>query len=123
MTPESIKQDFESALLKHFAFKAKLRSFLYGNANEQGPLRNPDQCGLGKWITERSANDYAHLPEMKDLDQLHRRIHEQANRLMDMHLAGRRDEALAEFKHVQQIADEMVTLFQTMEAKLRKAEA
>ena len=123
MTSEAIKQDFESALLKHFAFKAKLRSFLYGNNNEQGPLRNPDQCGLGKWITERRANAYAHLPEMKHLDQLHRLIHEQANRLMDMHLAGRRDEALGEFKHVQLIADEMVALFQTMEAKLRKAEA
>lgn len=123
MSPEAIKQDFEAALLKHFSFKAKVRSFLHGNDNEQGPLRNPDQCGLGKWIAERRAGDYAHLPEMRTLDQLHRDIHAQANQLMDLHLAGHRDEALAGFRHVQQVADEMVALFQTMEAKLRKAEA
>ena len=119
MSPEAIKQDIESALLKHFAFKAKLRSFLHGNEQEQGPLRNPDQCGLGKWLTERRAGAYAHLPEMRELDQLHRLIHEQANKLMDLHVAGRRNEALAGFGSVQQVADQMVALFQTMQTKLR----
>lgn len=119
MSPEAIKQDVESALLKHFAFKAKLRSFLHGNPNEEGPLRNPAQCGLGKWIAERRAGPYAHLPDMQELDQLHHLIHQQANRLMDMHLAGQRDEALAGFAQVQQVADQMVGLFRTIETKLR----
>jgi hypothetical protein len=123
MTPESIKQDFDSALLKHFSFKAKLRSFLYGNQSEQGPLRDPDQCILGKWITDRMAGDYAGVAEMKTLDHQHRHMHHLANRLMDLHLAGQRDEAMAGFKEVQVLADDMVELLRTIEAKLRKAEA
>jgi hypothetical protein len=119
MSPEVIKQDFESALVKHLSFKARLRSFLYGNSNEQGPLRDPDQCGLGKWITERRLGAYAHLPEIKEIDQRHRDIHHMANRLMDLHLQGKRDEALAGFSAVQKEADYIVHLFQTMEAKLR----
>lgn len=121
MSSEAIKQDFESALVKHISFKARLRSFLYGNNSAVAPLRDPDQCGLGKWITSRRAGDYAHLPEIQELDQQHRLIHQQANRLMDLHIAGHRDEALAGFKEVQLVADHMVTVLQTMEAKLRTA--
>lgn len=119
MSPEAIKQDFESALIKHLAFKAKLRSFLHGNANAEAPLRDPDQCGLGKWITSRRLGDYVQVPEMTELDYQHRVIHQDANRLMDMHLAGQRDEALAGFRAVQERADYIVTLLQRAEGKLR----
>ena len=123
MTPAAIKQDFESALVKHFSFKARLRSFLHGNGNEEGPLRDPDQCSLGQWIAERRQGAYQHLPEMRELDQRHRLIHAQANRLMDLHLAGRGEEAQAGFGEVQVLADGILTLLQTMEAKLRTAQA
>jgi len=123
MNPEAIKQDFESAIVKHFSFKARLRSFLHGNGKEEGPLRDPDQCGLGQWITERRLGDYQHVSGMRELDALHRLIHQQANRLMDLHLAGRRDEALAGFGEVQVLADRIQNLLQTMEAKLRTAQA
>jgi hypothetical protein len=123
MTSEAIKQDFESAIVKHFSFKARLRSFLHGNSKEEAPLRDPDQCGLGLWIAERWRGDYQHVPQMRELDALHRLIHQQANRLMDLHLTGRREEALAGFGEVQVLADRIQTLLQTMEAKLRTAQA
>jgi hypothetical protein len=123
MSPEAIKQDFESATVKHLSFKAKLRSFLYGNSNAEAPLRDPDQCGFGKWITSRRLGDYAHIPEMRALDEEHRHIHQKANHLMDMHLAGQRNEALAAFQEVQEQADLIVVLLQTIEAKLRTAKA
>ena len=119
MSPEAIKQDFESAIVKHVSFKAKLRSFLYGNANAEAPLRDPNQCGLGQWIASRRQGEYAHLAEMKTLNQQHLLVHQQANRLMDLHLAGHREEALAGFKEVQATADHIVELLQTIEAKLR----
>jgi len=123
MSIDAIKQDFESAIVKHFSFKARLRSFLYGNSSTEAPLRDPDQCGLGKWITNRREGAYAHIPEMKVLDAEHRLIHHEANVLMDKHLAGQRDEALAGFKSVQARADYIVQLMQTIESKLRTAEA
>lgn len=122
MSPEAIKQDVESALVKHFFFEARLRSFLYGNNRAAAPPRGPDQCGLGKWITNRRLGAYAHLPELRELGQQHRLIQQQANHLMDLHLAGQRDAALAGFKEVQTRADAIV-LLQTLEDKLRTAEA
>ena len=123
MSPEAIKQDFESALVKHFSFKARLRSFLYGNDSAQAPLRDPDACSLGQWIASRWHGAYAKIPEMRLLDHEHRLIHEQANKLMDLHLTGRHDEALAGFREVQAQADQVVLLLQTIEGKLRTAGA
>jgi hypothetical protein len=121
MSPEAIKQDFESALVKHFSFKARLRSFLYGNAGIEAPLRDADQCSFGQWIASRQHGAYAHLPDMQALDREHRRIHEQANALMDLRLAGRTEEALAGFQAVQSQADHIVQLLQTIEGQLRTA--
>lgn len=122
MTTAEVKQDFESALIKHVHFKSKLRSFLFGNGGEEGPLRNPEQCSLGVWIADRmrGTGPYTHLPEAKLFDQQHQRIHREANRLMDMHSAGRMEEVSAGYGPLQVIADEMVDLLQTMEANLRR---
>ena len=121
MTIEELKQDFESARIKHVHFKSKLRSFLFGNGGAEGPLRDPEQCGLGLWIADRlrGAGSYAHLPEARQFDQQHVLIHKEANRLMDLHNQGHVEEAMAGFTPLQDIAEQMVGLLQTMEAKLR----
>ena len=122
MTNEELKQDFESAHIKHVHFKSRLRSFLFGNGGAEGPLREPEQCSLGLWIADRlrSTGAYAHLPEARQFDQQHVLIHREANRLMDMHQAGRTEEALAGFLPLQEIAEQMMALLRTMEAKLRR---
>lgn len=122
MTIEEIKQDFESARIKHVHFKSKLRSYLFGNGVEEGPLRNPERCTLGIWIADRlrGTGAYAHLPVAREFDRKHLLIHREANRLMDLHTAGQTDAANAGYMPVQLIADEMVVLLQTMEAQLRR---
>ena len=121
MTNEELKRDFESAHIKHVHFKSKLRSFLFGNGVQEGPLRDPELCGLGVWIAERmrGTGPYAHLPEARQLDQQHVLVHQQANRLMDLHQQGQVDKAIEGFGPVQTITEGMVTLLKTMEAKLR----
>ncbi len=121
MTNEELKQDFDSARIKHVHFKSKLRSFLFSNGGAEAPLRDPEQCGLGRWIADRlrAPGPYAHLPEARQLDRQHVLIHQEANRLMDMHQAGHIDEAMAGFAPMQVIADEIAVLFQKMEQQLR----
>ncbi len=121
MTTEELKQDFESARIKHVHFKSKLRSYLFGNGGPEGPLRDPEQCSLGQWIAARLRNRgiYAHLPEARQFDQQHQLIHQEANRLMDLNDAGHDDEMSTGYANLQRLADNMVELLQTMEAKLR----
>lgn len=121
MSLEELKQDFESARIRHVHFKSKLRSYLFGNGGETGPLRDPEVCTLGQWVAARlrGQGPYAHLPEARQFDQKHVLIHMEANRLMDLHDAGQDDKVSADYTALQRLADEMVTLLQTMEAKLR----
>ncbi|ALW85455.1 hypothetical protein AUC43_10320 [Hymenobacter sedentarius] len=121
MNSQELKQDFESARIRHVHFKSRLRSFLFGNGGDEELLRDPELCSLGQWITSqlRGSGPYAHLPEARRFDQEHVRMHREASRLIDLYQAGRADEALTGFGPLQELADEMVGLLQTMEAKLR----
>lgn len=121
MSTDELKQDFELASIKHVLFKSKLRSFLFGSSTAQGPPRDPEQCSLGLWIASRLRGNgvYAHLPEARKFDQQHVLIHKEANRLMDLHVQGNSSEVNAGYGPLQVIADEMVTLLQTMEARMR----
>lgn len=121
MTSEELKQDFESARIKHVHFKSKLRSYLFGNVGDVNTLRDPEKCGLGQWIALRLRGNgaYAHLPEARQFDRKHQQIHQEACRLMDQHDAGGSGGDNVNDGLLQQLADEMVVLLQTMEAKLR----
>lgn len=114
-----LKQEFDSVLVKHLLFKSKLRSFLYGSGTSQGPIRDPQACSFGQWITERALQTYRHLPESQELDQVHIRIHQEANRLMDLCLQGHADAAIEGLGEINRLADHIARLLRTMEDKLR----
>ncbi|MCC3157308.1 CZB domain-containing protein [Hymenobacter sp. 15J16-1T3B] len=117
---EDLKREFDAARLKHILFKARLRSFLYGADGEEGPVRDPDECSLGHWIRDVALARFGHYLEAQQLDQLHRRVHEEANRLMDLHQAGHADEALRGLRATNPLTDEVLRLLNTLEHKLRK---
>ncbi|SHI58285.1 Chemoreceptor zinc-binding domain-containing protein [Hymenobacter daecheongensis DSM 21074] len=114
-----LKQDFETAMLKHLLFKSKLRAFLYGSKTAEGPARDPDQCGLGIWIAERRRTAPGNLPEWGTLDRAHRQLHTEANRLMDMRLQGYQDASIAGLSDLHYLTDQITTLLRTLEDKLR----
>lgn len=123
MTDQEIKQDFDSALIKHLHFKSRLRSCLFGNALDETTLRDAERCSLGQWVAQRlrGAGPYAHLPEARRFDQLHRDIHAAGSRLLDLYKAGHPEQATAGLRDIQVVADEMTKLLQTMAAQLRTA--
>ena len=116
---DDLKQEFKTASVRHFLFKSKLRSFLYGSNTAEEPIRDPNVCSLGKWINERALTVYKDLPEAKELDRVHRQIHDKANQLMDLRLGGKTEQAIAGLADVQVLADRITQLLLAMEDKLR----
>ena len=116
---DDLKQEFDAARIKHLLFKSKLRSFLYGSNTEAGPIRDADLCSLGQWINQRALQDFAHLPESRELDRVHQLIHKEANRLMDLQQSGHQDEAVNGLAKINALADRIVALLRTMEDSLR----
>ncbi|NVO85540.1 CZB domain-containing protein [Hymenobacter terrestris] len=118
---DDLKQEFDAARIRHLLFKSKLRSFLYGSDTAQGPIRDPEQCTMGQWITQRALPAYGHLPETHELDRLHRLIHLEGSRLMDLRLAGQPDAATAGLSQINKLADDIVALLHTIETRVRAA--
>jgi hypothetical protein len=116
---QELKQDFETAMIKHLLFKSKLRSFVYGTNLAEGPIRDADLCALGVWIKERMAGPSGRLPEWQALDRAHRQVHLEANRLMDMRLQGYTEEAIAGLADIHYLTDKITELLRTLEDKLR----
>jgi hypothetical protein len=118
MTDE-LKQDFDSALVKHLLFKSKLRSFLYGSGISEAPIRDPEACIFGQWITNVVMKKYAHIPESQEMNRQHIKIHQEANRLMDLQQQGQQEQAIAGLSEVNYLADQLTQLLRTLEQKIR----
>ncbi|RSK47691.1 CZB domain-containing protein [Hymenobacter rigui] len=118
---DELKQEFDAARIKHLHFKSKLRSFLYGSNTAEAPIRDPQQCSFGHWISGFLLPQYGHLPESRQLDNLHDKIHQEANRLMDMAQQGQREEAIARLAEINRLADQIALLLRTIEATVRSS--
>ncbi|MCB2407511.1 CZB domain-containing protein [Hymenobacter lucidus] len=114
-----LKQDFDTALTRHQQFKSRLRSFLNGTNLAEGPIRDPDQCSLGIWITEHRQSSMGNVPEWAELDRVHRQLHEEANRLMDMYLQGFSQQAREDLADLLPTIDRIPRLLQTIQTRLR----
>ncbi|UYZ59245.1 CZB domain-containing protein [Hymenobacter latericus] len=117
---EDIKREINAARLKHILFKAKLRSFLYGSGTDEAPVRDPDVCGLGQWISHVALPQFGHMPETQKLDRIHRQLHQMANKLMDLRQAGQAEQAQRGLSDINPLTDEVLELINTIERKLRK---
>ncbi|GAA4354343.1 hypothetical protein GCM10023185_16050 [Hymenobacter saemangeumensis] len=117
---DNFKRELDAARLKHILFKAKLRSFLYGGGTDEAPVRDADVCALGQWINTVALPQFGHLPETQQLDQVHRRVHQVANQLMDLHQAGQSEQALRGLSTITPITDEVLQLINAIEQKVRE---
>lgn len=115
-----LKHEFESALTKHVLFKSKVRSFLYGSDISLEPILDPTKCQFGKWIMETGLVRFKNIPEMHELEKVHLDIHNHAIKLVQLKQNGKTEEALAGINQLNNIADEMVKLLNSIQQKAQK---
>jgi hypothetical protein len=113
-----IKLDFQQARMRHIAFKSKLRSVLYGSGLDEEPIVSQYECSLGKWIYGGAIVRYGHIPEMRELEQVHTAIHEAARDLLKLYHTGKVEEARNGLSRINAIAERLVSLINTLEEKL-----
>lgn len=115
-----LKQEFELAITKHVLFKSKVRSYLYGSGIDLEPIFDLQKCQFGKWIAETGLSRFSHIPEMQQLDQVHRDIHKQAITLVQLKQAGKTEEALAGMDKLNTIADKLISLLTIIQEKAKQ---
>jgi hypothetical protein len=112
-----LKQEFESAKIKHIVFKSKVKSYLYGSDTPLEPIINYRQCSFGQWIYDIGLTRFNHFPEMHQLEKVHREIHEYAAQLVNQKQSGRSEAALAGLPHLEELAQNIVSLLERIQQK------
>ncbi|HXH98855.1 MAG TPA: ATP-binding protein [Sphingobacteriaceae bacterium] len=110
--------DFEQAKSKHLLFKSRLRSILYDISVDESPVLSHHECAVGQWIYNHALKAYGHIPEMQTLEKVHADIHSSAKRLVELHKAGKTQEAKDGLSEMEAIADNLVDLLTTIEQKI-----
>ena len=113
-----LKHEFESALTKHILFKSKVKSYLYGSNTPLESIFDLRQCNFGIWLQNNGLPLYGHVPEMQQLDQVHRNIHEHAIKLINLKKAGQTEEAISGITKLEEIAIQITQLLQIIQKKL-----
>jgi PAS domain S-box-containing protein len=113
-----VKQDFEHARAKHLLFKARLRSLLYGIETDETPIVSHLDCAVGKWIYSRGLTAYGHIPEMHQLEQWHKDLHNEAKRLVSLYGQGKAELARNELPRVERIAEQVHYFLNIIETKV-----
>jgi PAS domain S-box-containing protein len=116
-----IELDFEQAKTRHLLFKTKLKSILYGAEIDEQPILSHIDCSVGQWIYGHALKEYGHFPEMHKLERVHTDIHDSAKKIIHLYHSGNIDEARNGLKNVEAIADDLVSLLQIIEQKVKQS--
>lgn len=112
--------DFDQAKARHILFKIKLRSFLYGAEVDEASVISHTACLVGQWIYNFALDAYGHVPEMKQLEQVHKKLHEQARQLIASYRSGDVLQARDGFQAVEITASKLTALLDVVESKVKE---
>ncbi|CAG4992988.1 Adaptive-response sensory-kinase SasA [Dyadobacter sp. CECT 9275] len=117
-----IELDFERAKARHLLFKTRLRSILYGASLDEETVISPTKCLMGKWIYSHALVVYDYIPEIRELERVHVKIHQYAGELISLYKIGREQEAKDGLQTIEVMASELLRLLAVIEKKVVSAE-
>ena len=120
LSPEDrlkLKHEFESATVKHILFKSKVKSYLYGSSIDLEPIVNFRVCSFGQWIYERGLPLFGKMPEMQQLEKVHKEIHDFASHLVKLKQENQTEKALDELPKLERLATGIFALLKQVQEK------
>ena len=105
--------DIQQGRIKHFLYKSKVRSALYGSSADEtffaqgGPM--------GDWINRIGNVKYGHLAEMKQLSRINKELASHVDQLIFSYKRGRIQEAKDGLAKVDKYSEEILALLDAME--------
>ena len=114
--------DFAQARASHLAWKMRLEKFFNGEADiDDAEVKSPRGCGVGSWIYGTALTQYPEMPEIEELEAIHRSLHETISEAVSLHRGGdvalARQHAIAAETHSLHV----VELLTTAETSIRTA--
>jgi methyl-accepting chemotaxis protein len=103
----------------HLAWRTKLRDLLAGKAAlTEEETGNHEKCRLGKWLYSEGMPKYGHMQEMKDLEKVHKQLHEATTKTVRLKNEGKTQEANEEFQRVHDYGEQVIDYLDKLEKKV-----
>ncbi|MBF0322052.1 MAG: CZB domain-containing protein, partial [Magnetococcales bacterium] len=116
---ETKNTDFGFAIIKHRAWKQKMRDFLDGKEKlTLGQMVSHKECDLGKWIYSEGMKKYGHIPEMIEMEQVHAELHKVIKEIVRLKEAGEPMAAEKEYTKVEPFSEKVVGYLLAIDAKV-----
>ncbi len=112
--------DLETAKTRHLAWKTKMRAFLDGKSSmTEEQATSHRECSLGLWYYSTGLSNYAHLPEMQELERPHEKLHALVKRIVQLKHQGDQDAAEKEYKKIAPLSDQIVGFLEAIGRKMK----
>ncbi|RYD75233.1 MAG: hypothetical protein EOP53_16835 [Sphingobacteriales bacterium] len=109
--------DIQQGRLKHFLYKSKLRSVLYGSDVEEG-FFGQRTGPFGEWLYNKGMVRYAHMAEMREIERLHKEISVFVNDLIYMYKRGKMQQARDGLAKMENYSQKLLALLDSLERRL-----
>ncbi|MBF0425420.1 MAG: CZB domain-containing protein [Magnetococcales bacterium] len=116
---ETKNTDFGFAIVKHRAWKQKMRDFLDGKEKlTLGQMVSHKECDLGKWLYSEGLKKYGHFPEMQEMEQVHAELHAVIKEIVRLKEAGEPLAAEQAYTKVEPLSERVVGYLLAIDAKV-----
>jgi|GEM_PF-107149 methyl-accepting chemotaxis protein len=108
---------FMKARSAHLAWRGKIRGFLDGVIEmDQKSAVSHHECMLGQWLDWEGREKFAYLSEMKEMDQVHEKMHTTISEIVTLKKSGNEQEAEQRFNEIEPLSKQVVDLLNKIES-------
>ncbi len=117
---QSHLRDLQRARAAHMAWKTKLRGFLDGKSDlDQSAAFSHTECAFGKWYQSVGLNEFGQIPEIQEINEPHKELHETIKRIVALKTQGKTEAAEEEYQKVGPLSDRIVALLTRIEHQVK----
>ncbi|MGD0883659.1 MAG: CZB domain-containing protein [Thermodesulfovibrionales bacterium] len=109
-------KDCSKALLYHLQWKVQLMKFLDGQGHFDIKELSPEDCKLGKWLCSDEITKYSSPAEIREIEKVHIKFHEQAKRVYGLKMLGEDSDARQKLNKLEATSVKLISLLTTLKA-------
>jgi len=113
------KSDFPAIRLMHMSWKQRLTDFLNGKEIVTSVHLSHEKCDLGTWMYSDGMAKYGKMPEMQDLEKIHKEMHLVAERVIKMNRSGSVSDLEQELAKIEHLSKRLYPLLIIIEDRFK----
>jgi Chemoreceptor zinc-binding domain len=105
---------YSRALIYHLQWKVQLKKFLDGEGHFDIAELFPENCKLGEWLHSDEISKYASPAEIRQIEKVHTKLHQEAKRVYALKKIGEDLDAQQKLKKMEATSMKLVSLLTTL---------